>query len=46
MDKGKAQKTMTRVDDITLTDQADQPWSLADARARGAVVLVLYRGDW
>jgi len=28
------------------TDQAGQPWRLADALGRGAVVLVFYRGDW
>lgn len=37
---------MTNVPDFTLTDQAGNPWKLADARARGAVVLVFYRGDW
>ena len=36
----------TDVDDIELTDQTGQPWRLADALQRGAVVLVFYRGDW
>jgi peroxiredoxin len=34
------------VPDFTLTDQAGEPWTLAEARRQGAVVLVLYRGDW
>lgn len=32
--------------DGELTDQAGQPWRLAGALQRGAVVLVFYRGDW
>ncbi len=32
--------------DVELTDQAGQPWLLGEARRRGAVVLVFYRGDW
>ena len=36
----------TDVDDIELTDQTGQPWRLADALQRRAVVLVFYRGDW
>ncbi len=37
---------MSDVSDIELTDQAGQPWRLAGALQRGAVVLVFYRGDW
>lgn len=32
--------------DIDLTDQGGQRWRLSEARERGAVVLVFYRGDW
>jgi hypothetical protein len=32
--------------EIELVDQADHAWHLADALAIGAVVLVMYRGDW
>ncbi len=32
--------------DIELIDQAGQPWRLAGALQRGAVVLIFYRGDW
>ena len=32
--------------DIDLTDQRGQRWRLSEARERGAVVLVFYRGDW
>jgi len=39
-------KKGTDVDDIELTDQTGQPWRVADALQRGAVVLVFYRGDW
>jgi hypothetical protein len=30
----------------TLPDQSDAPWSSTDALERGALVIVLYRGDW
>ena len=32
--------------DTALTDQAGQPWQAADALRQGALVLLLYRGDW
>lgn len=31
--------------EFTLNDQADRPWSLADHRGAGIVILTL-RGDW
>jgi hypothetical protein len=31
---------------IALTDQAGETWRLPAALARGAVVLLFYRGDW
>jgi len=31
---------------IALTDQAGETWRLPVALARGAVVLLFYRGDW
>jgi peroxiredoxin len=37
---------MRTIENFTLIDQAEDSWSLAEARKRGAVVLVLYRGDW
>jgi peroxiredoxin len=37
---------MTAMHEIELTDQAGQPWRLADALQQSAVVLVFYRGDW
>lgn len=33
------------VPDFTLQDQADQPWSLAEHRGVGIVIVTL-RGDW
>ncbi len=39
-------KKGTDVHNVELTDQAGQPWQLAGALLRGAVVLVFYRGDW
>lgn len=35
-----------RAPDFTLPDQSGTPWSSAEARGRGALVLVLFRGDW
>ena len=32
--------------DFTAPDERNRPWRLADALARGAHVLVFYRGDW
>ena len=32
--------------DFELTDQTGAAWRLQEALARGAVVLVFYRGDW
>jgi peroxiredoxin len=32
--------------DFTLPDQAGAAFRLEDELARGAVVLVFYRGDW
>ena len=40
------QRKGTDVYDFELDDQAGQPWRLAGALQRGAVVLVFYRGDW
>jgi peroxiredoxin len=31
---------------FTLPDQSGAPWSSAEALERGALVVVLYRGDW
>ncbi|MDQ3780734.1 MAG: hypothetical protein M3354_09355 [Chloroflexota bacterium] len=39
-------KKGTDMHNVELTDQAGQPWQLAGALLRGAVVLVFYRGDW
>ncbi len=36
----------TSMRDFTVVDQAGNAWSLANALKDGAVVLVLYRGDW
>jgi peroxiredoxin len=33
-------------DDFELPDQEGRPWRLADALARGPVLLVFFRGDW
>ncbi len=32
--------------DFELPDQSGSPWRLAEALARGPVLLVFYRGDW
>jgi len=32
--------------DFTLPDHTGQEWKLADALARGPVLLIFYRGDW
>ncbi len=32
--------------DFTLPAATGGPWHLADALARGPVLLILYRGDW
>lgn len=32
--------------DVILTDQNGQEWRLAEALQDGALVLVVYRGDW
>ncbi len=34
------------MEDVTLIDQAERAWRLADTLGPGAVVLVFYRGDW
>ncbi len=35
-----------RLPEFTLPDQSGHPWSSAEALARGALVVVLYRGDF
>jgi len=32
--------------DFTLPDHTAKDWSLAEALARGPVLLIFYRGDW
>ncbi len=35
-----------RAPGFTLPDQSGTPWPSEDALARGALVVILYRGDW
>ncbi len=37
---------LDKAPDFTLPDATGAPWHLADALARGPVLLILYRGDW
>lgn len=43
---GSIPEQESTLSDFTLLDQNGAPWTLSHHQARGAVVLIFYRGDW